>query len=66
MNKKKAWLYSRVAYEDYPALEVQKWKLLAYAEQNGFEIIGLSCDTGSGLTMDRQGWKEVEKAIDGK
>lgn len=66
MNKKKAWLYCRVAHEDCPALEAQKRKLLAYADQNGFETIGLSCDIGSGLTMDRPGWKEVEKAIDGK
>lgn len=64
MNRNKlAWLYCRVAHEDKMALETQEKRLIAFAEESGYTIAGVSKDTGSGLTMERPGWKEVEQAV---
>lgn len=45
------------------ALEAQEKRLIEFAEKNGYTIAGVSKDTGSGLTMERPGWKEVEQAV---
>lgn len=64
MNRNKlAWLYCRIAHEDKVALETQEKRLIAFAEESGYTIAGVSKDTGSGLTMERPGWKEVEQAV---
>lgn len=64
MNRNKlAWLYCRVAHEDKMALEIQEKRLIAFAEESGYTVAGVSKDTGSGLTMERPGWKEVEQAV---
>ena len=64
MNRNKvAWLYCRVAHEDKTALETQEKRLTGFAEESGYTVAGVSKDTGSGLTMDRPGWKEVEQAV---
>lgn len=44
-------------------LETQEKRLVAFAEKSGYIIAGVSKDTGSGLTMERPGWKEVEQAV---
>lgn len=63
-QKKRAWLYCRIdAPEDeHGRLKGQKKELTDYAEQMGFEIIGASQDTGSGLCFDRDGLSEVAEA----
>lgn len=64
MNRNKlAWLYCRIAHEDKVALETQEKRLIAFAEESGYTIAGVSKDAGSGLTMERPGWKEVEQAV---
>lgn len=45
------------------ALETQEKRLIEFAEKNGYTVAGVSKDTGSGLTMERPGWKEVEQAV---
>lgn len=45
------------------ALETQEKRLIEFAEKNGYMVAGVSKDTGSGLTMERPGWKEVEQAV---
>ncbi|OLN26186.1 hypothetical protein DSOL_5101 [Desulfosporosinus metallidurans] len=63
-QKKRAWLYCRIdAPEDeHGRLKEQKKELTDYAEQMGFEIAGVSQDTGSGLCFDRDGLSEVAEA----
>lgn len=40
MEKQRAWIYCRVAHPDAHALAIQQASLEAYAEANGFEIVG--------------------------
>lgn len=70
MNQsKRAWLYCRIdAPEDeHGRLKGQQKELEDYAEQMGFEVVGVSQDTGSGLNFARNGLTEViEAAAEGK
>lgn len=63
-QKEKAWLYCSIdAPEDeHGRLKGQKRELLNYAEQIGFEVVGTSQDTGSGLNFNRIGLTEVSEA----
>ncbi len=63
-RKNRAWTYCRIdAPEDtHGALKGQKKELADYAEQMGFEVVGTSEDTGSGLDFDRAGLAEVMRA----
>jgi len=68
-QKNRAWLYCRIdAPEDaHSALKGQRKELSDYAEQMGFEIAGVSEDTGSVLDFEQPGLLEVMKAAgDGK
>jgi len=68
-EKKRAWLYCRIdAPEDeHGRLKGQQKELADYAEQMGFEVVGVSQDTGSGLNFARNGLAEViEAAAEGK
>lgn len=68
-EKKRAWLYCRIdAPEDeHGRLKGQQKELEDYAEQMGFEVVGVSQDTGSGLNFARNGLAEViEAAAEGK
>lgn len=62
----RAWIYCRVAQKDIEALENQKQRLIFCAEKNGYQVVGLSCDTASGNTMERPGWKEIIEAVNAK
>lgn len=44
-------------------LETQEKRLIAFAEESGYTIAGVSKDIGSGLPMESPGWKEVEQAV---
>ena len=65
-EKKRAWTYCRIdAPEDqHGCLKGQRIDLLEYAEQMGFEVVGESQDTGSGLNFDRNGLTEVMEAAE--
>lgn len=63
-KQKSAWIYCRIdAPEDaHGNLKNQRKELYDYAEQMGFEVVGFSEDTGSGLDFNRSGLLEVRKA----
>ena len=64
MEKQRAWIYCRVAHPDAHALAVQQASLEAYAEVNGFEIVGTTAEQASGLDISRRGLAEVSNAVD--
>lgn len=45
-------------------LAAQRNRLEAYAKEHGFEIVGVSSDIGSGLTMDRPGLLDFHAAAE--
>ena len=63
MEKQRAWIYCRVAHPDAHALAVQQASLEAYAEVNGFEIVGTTAEQASGLDFSRRGLAEVSNEI---
>ena len=62
MEKQRAWIYCRVAHPDAHTLAVQQASLEAYAEANGFEIVGTAAEQASGLDFSRRGLAEVSGA----
>ena len=67
MEQKKAWIYCRVAHNGPDSAEVldrQRHRLESYAKEHGFEIVGVSSDIGSGLTMDRPGLLDFHAAAE--
>ena len=64
MEKQRAWIYCRVAHPDAHALAVQQASLEAYAEVNGFEIVGTTAEQASGLDFSRRGPAEVSNVVD--
>ena len=63
MEKKRAWIYCRVACSDAHALAIQQASLEAYAETHGFEIVGTTAEQASGLDFSRRGLAEVSGAV---
>ena len=63
MENKRAWIYCRVAYPDAFALAAQQASLEAYAEKQGFEIVGTTAEQASGLDFSRRGLAEVSGAV---
>lgn len=66
MEKNRVWLYCRTAQKDEAAIEIQKRRLETYADEQGFSIAGVSSDQQSGLTLDRPGLLEVNRAVEEK
>ena len=64
MEKQRAWIYCRVAHPDAHTLAVQQASLEAYAEANGFEIVGTTAEQASGLDFSRRGLAEVSNVVD--
>lgn len=67
MDRKRAWVYCRVAHDGPDSADVlanQKSRLESYAKERGFEIVGASCDTGNGVTMDRPGLRKFQAAAE--
>lgn len=70
MERKKAWIYCRVAHNGPDSAEVlaaQKNRLESYAKEHDFEIVGVSSDIANGLTFEnRPGLLEFHtEAVDG-
>lgn len=63
MEHKRAWIYCRVAYPDAYTLAVQQACLEAYAEKQGFKIVGTTTEQASGLDFSRKGLTEVSSAV---
>ena len=67
MENKRTWIYCRVAHPDAHALAMQQSSLEAYAEANGFAVVGTTAEQASGLDFSRQRLAEVSGAVaDGK
>lgn len=67
MNRKRTWIYCRIAHsgpDSAELLEGQRLQLEHYAKECGFEIVGSSSDIGSGLTFDRPGLLTFWDAVD--
>lgn len=67
MEQKRAWIYCRVAHngpDSAEALAAQRSRLETYAKKHKFEIVGVSSDIGSGLTMDRPGLLDFHTAAE--
>lgn len=65
MEQKKALLYCRTVRHDWDALEMQKARLTAYAEAQGFMVVGIVSESGSGLDDSRTGLGEILSAAVG-
>ena len=70
MEQKKAWIYCCVAHngpDSAEALAAQRNRLETYAKEHDFEIVGVSSDIASGLTLEnRPGLLEFHtEAVDG-
>lgn len=62
VQRKRAWLYSRVDTGNLSLIKDQKKELAVYAERMGYEVVGESHDIGSGLSYNRDGITEVSDA----
>lgn len=63
MEHKRAWIYCRVAHPDAFALAAQQATLEAYAEKQGFEIVGATVEQAGGTNLSRNGLAEVSSAV---
>lgn len=59
----RVYLYCRVDRDDSFSLEAQATTLRQYAEQAGYTIIGVACEHGNGLTLERPALQEVTQAV---
>lgn len=62
-DKKRYWLYGRVASPDKWALENQMNYLRSFAEKHQLNVVGESQDEASGLTLDRPGLNDFLEAV---
>ncbi|OLN31703.1 recombinase family protein [Desulfosporosinus metallidurans] len=60
----RAWIYCRVAHLDDMALMFQQEQMVEYARKQGWEVVGITAEQGSGLDFNRKGLKEVMEAIE--
>lgn len=62
-NRKRYWLYGRVASPDKWALETQMDYLRSFAEKYQLNVVGESQDEASGLTLERPGLNDFLEAV---
>ena len=60
MENKRTWIYCRVAHPDAHALAMQQSSLEAYAEANGFAVVGTTAEQAvsrkAGFRSIVRGW----------
>lgn len=64
MNRKRAWIYCRIAYPNAAFLEIQEKNMIDYAKAQGLSIAGVTSEHGSGHDFSRDGMKAVSHAIE--
>ena len=67
MNKEKVWIYCRIdkgGNMGKELLETQKYRLEKYAAAHGLSITGISEDTQNGISLERPGLLEVNRAVE--
>ena len=62
-DKKRYWLYGRVASPDKWALENQMNYLRSFTEKYQLNVVGESQDEASGLTLERPGLNDFLEAV---
>ncbi|MDF9409671.1 MAG: hypothetical protein A4E52_00800 [Pelotomaculum sp. PtaB.Bin013] len=62
----RVWIYCRTGSQDENSLSDQRDKLTDFAKEQGWEIVGITAEHGSGLNYNRKGLKEVMKAAKAK
>lgn len=60
----RVWIYCRVAHPDDMALKFQQEQMVEYARKQGWEVVGITAEQGSGLDFNRKGLKEVMEAVE--
>ncbi len=58
-----AWIYCRVGNNEHNSIEMQRDRLIRFANERGFNIAGISQDIGSGLDFSRKGLAETKQAV---
>lgn len=58
-----AWIYCRVGSNEHNSIEMQRDRLIRFANERGFNIAGISQDIGSGLDFSRKGLSETKQAV---
>ncbi len=58
-----AWIYCRVANNENNCIEMQRDRLIRFANEHGFNIAGISQDIGNGLDLSRKGLAETKQAV---
>ena len=59
----RVWIYCRVDCLDDMALKFQQEQMAEYARKQGWEVVGITAEQGSGLDFNRKGLKEVMEAV---
>lgn len=59
---KRVWIYCRTGSQDENALSYQRDILTDFAKKQGWEIVGITAEHGSGMDYNRKGLKEVMEA----
>ncbi|ODA43059.1 recombinase family protein [Desulfosporosinus sp. BG] len=59
----RVWIYCRVAHPDDMALKFQQEQMAEYARKQGWEVVGITAEQGSGLDFNRKGLKEVMEVV---
>ena len=60
----RVWIYCRVAHPDDMALKFQQEQMVEHARKQGWEVVGITAEQGSGLAFNRKGLKEVMQAVE--
>ena len=66
MDKKRVWLYCRIAHEapeNEWCMKAQLASLESYAASGNLQIVGTTCEYGAGTTLDRQGLRDMSEAV---
>ena len=59
----RVWIYCRVNSPDDMALKFQQEQMVEYARKQGWDVVGITAELGSGLDFNRKGLKEVMEAV---
>ncbi|WP_291300157.1 recombinase family protein [Desulfosporosinus sp. BICA1-9] len=62
----RVWIYCRVANPDDMALKFQQEQMVEYARKQGWEVVSITAEQGSGLDFNRKGLKEVMEVVEAK
>lgn len=59
----RVWIYCRVDCLDDMALKFQQEQMVEYVRKQGWEVVGITAEQGSGLDFNRKGLKEVMEVV---